>query len=166
MSSLAGTFLVARPTLKDAFFGRTVVLLLQHGSEGAFGLVLTHPAKAKELPFPVYVGGPCKLEGLLMLHGHEDWLDDGEDRPGEVCPGVFLGDATTFDRLSEMPEGADWKFRVFTGYSGWGPDQLEAEMAQGAWIVLPATGERLFGSTSDELWHQLAPTTIREPSLN
>src|SRR3954471_11141767 len=93
MSELAGTFLVARPTLRDQFFGWTVILLLQHGKDGAFGLVLTHPAPAEELPFPVYVGGPCELQGLLMLHGHEDWLSDAEDRPGEVCPGVFLGDA-------------------------------------------------------------------------
>jgi putative transcriptional regulator len=166
MSALAGAFLVARPTLRDGFFSRTVVLLLKHGSEGAFGLVLNRATEADELPFPVYIGGPCQLDGLLMLHGHDDWLGPKGERPSEICPGVFLGDGNSFDRLGEMPDGAEWKFRVFTGYAGWGPKQLEAEMAQGAWIVLPATGERLFETAVDELWDRLAPPTIPEPSMN
>src|SRR5947208_2790112 len=78
MSSLAGTFLVARSSLHDGFFGRSVVLLLQHGPEGAFGLVLNRPAKAKELPFAIFVGGPCKTDGLLMIHGRTDWLKQDE----------------------------------------------------------------------------------------
>jgi len=166
MSALAGTFLVARPTLRDGFFGRTVVLLLQHGPDGAFGLVLNRRAEAKELPFPVFLGGPCQLEGLLMLHGQDDWASQADEAPGSVMPGVYLGDAASFDRLAEMPEGAAWKFRVFAGYSGWGPQQLEAEMSQGAWIVLPASAELLFETTADELWDRLAPPTIPEPSMN
>jgi putative transcriptional regulator len=166
MSALAGAFLVARPALRDGFFSRTVVLLLQHGEEGAFGLVLTRPADASELPFPVFIGGPCQLQGLLMLHGETDWVDDAEEAPGEVLAGVYLGDAASFDRLAEMPAGVDWKFRVFAGYSGWGPKQLEAEMSQGAWIVLPASAEHLFETPADELWDRLAPSTIPEPSLN
>ncbi len=166
MSSLAGAFLVARPTLRDPFFGRTVVLLLQHGTEGAFGLVLNRPAQADDLPFPVFVGGPCQLQGLLMLHGHPEWRKHAEEGEGEICSGVFLGDAASFERLAEMPEGASWKFRVFTGYAGWGPKQLEAEMAQGAWIVLPPSAEHLFETPVGELWDRLAPPTIPEPSLN
>jgi putative transcriptional regulator len=166
MSTLAGTFLVARSSLRDPFFGRSVVLLLEHGSEGAFGLVLNRPAEAPELPFPVFIGGPCQPQGLLMLHGHADWLTKADERPGEVCPGVFVGDADSFDRLGEIPEGAQWKFRVFTGYAGWGPQQLEGEMAQGAWIVLPASADRLFATPAEELWERLAPPAIREPSLN
>ena len=165
MSSLVGALLVARPTLRDGFFSRTVILMLQHGDEGAFGLVLTHPAKAEGLPFPVFVGGPCEMQGLLMLHGHAEWTDKG-DGPGEVCPGVFMGDSDSFEKLSQMPEEADWKFRVFTGYSGWGPKQLEGEMAEGAWIVVPGNGEHLFDTPPDELWEKLAPPTLPEPSLN
>jgi putative transcriptional regulator len=166
MSSLVGTLLVARPTLRDGFFSRTVILLLQHGSEGAFGLVLNRPAKAEGLSFPVFVGGPCEMQGLLMLHGHADWMDKGEESPGEVCPGVFMGDEATFERVSGMTEDAEAKFRVFTGYSGWGPDQLETEMADGAWIVLPGSAEHLFETPAAELWEKLAPPTLPEPSLN
>src|SRR5262249_41003844 len=56
MNSLAGHFLIARPVLRDPNFARSVVLILQHGSAGAFGLVVNRKAKLKDLPFPVYVG--------------------------------------------------------------------------------------------------------------
>lgn len=143
------------------------MLLLEHGPNGALGLVLNRPAKgADELSFPIYVGGPCQMEGVLMLHGHADWVRADADRPGEVCPGVYLGDSQSFERLGDMPDDANWKFRVFTGYAGWGPKQLESEMAEGAWIVLTANGERLSDTPPDQLWERLAPPTIREPSLN
>jgi putative transcriptional regulator len=166
MSSLSGAFLVARPTLRDPFFGRSVVLLLEHGPEGAFGLVLNRPAPAEDLPFPVFVGGPCQPKGLLMIHGHKEWVNDSADDAKEVCAGVYIGDPASFDRLTELPKGQDWKFRVFIGYAGWAPKQLESEMAEGAWIVLPADGARLFGTPVEQLWERLAPPTLREPSLN
>jgi putative transcriptional regulator len=140
--------------------------MLQHGAEGAFGLVLNRPAETENAPFPVYVGGPCKLDGLLMIHGESDWLTEAEEAPTEVCPGVFLGDSACFEKVNEGSGDPTWKFRVFVGYSGWGPNQLEGEMSQGAWIVLPAQGELVFGTPSEELWQRLAPHAVPEPSLN
>ena len=167
MSTLAGNFLVARSSLNDGFFGRSVVLLLQHGSEGAFGLVLNRPAEAEELPFPVYVGGPCQMEGLLMIHGREDWA---KEEPMQVCPGIFLGTQDQFKIISEAIQESETPdletFRIFTGYAGWGPKQLESEMNQGAWIVLPGDGKVLFETPAQELWQRLAPPTLHEPSLN
>jgi putative transcriptional regulator len=166
MSSLAGKFLVARSSLRDAFFGRSVILLLQHGDEGAFGLVLTRPAEAAELPFPVFIGGPCKMDGLLMIHGRKDWLDPDEDGPMEVCPGVHLGTAEQFEKARESDHADGGRFRVFTGYAGWAPAQLEEEMNQGAWIVLPASGDVIFETPPLELWEKLAPPRLPEPSMN
>src|SRR2546429_7938511 len=77
MPSLAGSFLVAKPELQDSNFHQTVVLLLQHGSEGAFGLVVNRPAKTEGLPFPVFHGGPCQAPGLILLHGHAGWQGSG-----------------------------------------------------------------------------------------
>src|SRR5436190_19561493 len=91
MSSLAGRFLVARSSLRDGFFGRSVILLLQHGPDGTFGLVLNRPAKAKEVSFPIFVGGPCKMAGLLLIHGRQDWLDSDDEPQMDVCPGVYVG---------------------------------------------------------------------------
>lgn len=165
MSSLAGTLLVARSSLRDGFFGRSVILMLQHGPEGAFGLVLNRPHKAENTPFPVYIGGPCKLEGLLMIHGEPDWCADAADTPTEVCPGVYLGDTSCFEKVNDGAIDPAWKFRVFVGYSGWGPEQLEGELGQGAWIVLPAVAELVF-STPEGLWPRLAPQAAPQPSMN
>lgn len=166
MSNLVGNFLIARSSLRDGFFGRSVILMLQHGPEGAFGLVLNRPAQAKELPFPVYVGGPCKMDGLLMIHGREEWLNADEDTKMEVCPGVFLGTSEQFEKATEADDAEDARFRVFTGYTGWGPEQLEGEMQEGAWIVLPANGSILFETPAQDLWEKLAPPTLPQPSLN
>ena len=84
----------------------------------------------------------------------------------EVCPGVYLGTSSQFERATEAPTELSEKFRVFTGYAGWGPDQLEAEMEEGAWIVLPATGEVLFDTPVQDLWESLAPPTLPQPSMN
>ncbi len=100
MASLAGYFLVARPALDDPNFRRSVILVLQHGPEGAFGLVINRPIASEKLPFPIYVGGPCELEGMLLLHGHSDWA---QDEDGQVCPGVFLGDAACASALPAAP---------------------------------------------------------------
>ena len=171
--SYAGCFLIAKPILQDANFRRTVVFLLAHNDEGAFGLVLNRPAEAKGLPWPVFVGGPCPSPGLIMLHGHAEWTelssaksepDEGKER--ELAPGIFSGDATCLDRVTQSEEGEAFKFRVFSGYAGWGSGQLEGELAAGAWSLAPANGSLLFGTPVEELWDRLAPPRIPEPSIN
>lgn len=166
MSSLAGSFLIARPTLDDGFFTRSVVLLLQHGADGAFGLVLNRVANAKDFPFPVHVGGPCKFNGFILIHGQDDWVEESEQGTAQICPGVYLGDAGCFKRIVDPPPGHGWRFRVFTGYSGWGPGQLESELAQGAWSVVSAGRQQVFEIKLDEMWLRLVPSSIPSPSVN
>jgi putative transcriptional regulator len=165
MSTLAGTFLVARASLRDGSFTRTVILLLEHDEDGAFGLILNRPAAAEELPFPIFIGGPCKSEGLRMIHGQADWLDAGDENV-EICPGVYLGTQEQFQKAVDADKADAARFRIFAGYSGWGPLQLESELNEGAWIVLPARGDIIFGTSVDQLWELLAPLTLPEPSLN
>lgn len=164
MKSLAGSFLVARASLKDGFFGKTVIFMLQHNREGAFGLVLNHPADVKDLPFPLFVGGPCKFQGLIMLHGHADWIP--ADELQEVVPGVFLGNADCIERISGAEAESQYRYRVFSGYSGWGPDQLEREMTEGSWAIVPATDKLIFDTPVEDLWTTLVPPAIPLPSLN
>ena len=97
MPSLAGSFLVARHVLKESSFRQTVVLLLQHGDEGAFGLVINRPAAVEGVPFPIFAGGPCESEGLLMLHGHPEWMDE----PSTVAPGIFMGDSSCLTYIQD-----------------------------------------------------------------
>jgi putative transcriptional regulator len=165
MSSLTGSFLVARSSLRDGMFARTVILLLEHDEEGAFGLILNRPAAAEQLPFPIFIGGPCKRDGLLMIHGQADWLDSGED-DREICPGVYIGTQEQFQKVIEAEESDAACFRIFANYAGWGPLQLEGELNEGAWIVLPAHGEIIFGTPVQDLWERLAPVRLPEVSLN
>jgi putative transcriptional regulator len=167
MTSLAGSFLVAKPILPDPNFAQTVVLMLRHNDEGAFGLIVNRPTKSDAVPFPVYVGGPCKGEGLILLHGHADWAAAEDEPAEEVAPGVYLGDAECLQRATDREQaGEAARFRVFVGYSGWGPDQLESELAAGAWIITPASGELVFDTPIDQLWDRLSPPAIPKPSAN
>jgi putative transcriptional regulator len=169
--SLAGSFLVARPILQDPSFVRTVVLLLAHNEEGAFGLVVNRPAKNKGIPFPLFVGGPCPSPGLMVLHGHAEWRGPEEDAEEtsatpEVAPGIFVGDESSLEHGKDLLEGDGLRLRVFSGYAGWGSGQLEGELAVGAWAVAPASGNILFDTPTKELWEQLVPPTLPQPSLN
>ena len=177
MTSLAGSFLVAVPSLRDPNFHRTVVLLLQHGAEGALGLVVNRPAQVEGLPFPIFAGGPCPSPGLFLLHGHREWLEAPPDSPeGQVAPGIFLGDASCVARVSEPGAGASLRFRVFTGYAGWGPGQLDGEVEAEDWIVTDFAATDAFTDEPDALWktvlgrkggaYALLATMPPDPSVN
>src|SRR5205823_13327467 len=101
MPDLPGSFLVARPALKDPSFLHAVVFILKHEAEGAFGLVVNRPSSVEGLPFPVFMGGPCPAEGLILLHGHAEWAEDDPDEPKtEIAAGIFLGTPECLTRTS------------------------------------------------------------------
>ena len=166
MTSLAGSFLVARPVLNDPNFKQSVVMILGHGDGGAYGVVVNRPVPLSGLPLPLFEGGPCEGPGLVMLHGHPEWVNTTDDGPGPgVAPGIFLGDTTCLSRVEDL-ESDSLRFRMFSGYAGWGPDQLERELTAGAWIVVPATAELLFDTPVEDLWDRLSPPTTPQPSVN
>jgi putative transcriptional regulator len=167
--SLAGSFLIARTILRDPTFAQTVVLLLAHNDDGAFGLVVNRPVMGKGSPLPLFNGGPCQSPGLVILHGHQDWIDATAELPDtdvkqEVAQGIFVGDDSCLARLNEPQHGM--RCRAYQGFAGWGADQLEHELTRGAWAVKTATGDLLFGVPVDDLWDHLAPPSIPQPSLN
>src|SRR5262249_42201581 len=103
---------------------------------------------------------------LILIHGQEDWVQEEERPAAQICAGVYLGDAECLQKLAN-PESPDaWRFRVFAGYSGWGPGQLEHEIAEGSWVTQAASGEEVFGVPNEELWVRMAPSSIPEPSRN
>ncbi len=163
--SLAGSFLIAKPVLRDPNFARTVVLLLAHGPEGALGVVVNRPAKVEEAPFPVFRGGPCPAPGLILLHGHTEWAGPSIAAQ-EPAPGIFVGDPSVLEQAGKLLPDQAVRLRCYHGYAGWGPGQLEDEMAGGAWAVVAATGELLFDTPVESLWLDLAPPAIPQPSLN
>src|SRR5580658_9807213 len=129
MASLAGSFLVAKLSLTDPHFARAVVLLLAHDDGGAYGVVVNRPVQVDGVPFPVFVGGPCESQGVILVHGHPSWTHGGGDgdqsQPIAVAAGIFLGDAACFKRATEGSPEDLHRVRVFRNYAGWGAGQLE-----------------------------------------
>ena len=156
--SLRGKLILASPVLKDPNFVRSVVLIAEHTDEGAMGLVLNRPTGSTvgeavpDLAWlagdaePVYVGGPVAETAVIVLAE----FDRPELAGALVEPDLgFIGaDADDPEQL----EGAIRRARVFAGYSGWGPGQLEAELEEEAWIVTPATREDVFHDEPERLW--------------
>ncbi len=149
--SLRGQLLVAAPVLHDPNFHRTVIFLAEHSEEGAMGLVLNRPtdtAVGDALPDlaplagdeeRVYLGGPVALESVLAVAE----LDDPED-----ASELLLG-AVGFVQEPNVPV---LRGRVFVGYAGWSAGQLEAELEEESWLVLPAEADDLFSDDPDGLW--------------
>jgi putative transcriptional regulator len=156
MESMRGQLLVAGPTLLDPNFRRTVILVGEHGEEGAMGVVLNRPSETGvEDAVPpladlsgvdelVFVGGPVQPEAVIVLG---DFVEP--DRAGTLVLGSigFLPGDTARDEIGELTRA-----RVFAGYAGWGPGQLEAELEEGSWIVEPALPADVFTDRPDELW--------------
>jgi len=173
--SLKGRLLVATPALVDPNFRRTVVLVAEHGEAGAMGVVLNRPsdtAVAEAVPElvpltgdeePVFVGGPVAVDSLLALAEVEDPDDASELLLGTVA---FVRD----------PDVSTLRGRVFVGYAGWSPGQIEAELDEESWIVVPAEPDDVFSDDPDELWSSvlrrqggplaLLATMPPNPSLN
>jgi putative transcriptional regulator len=171
MVSLAGSFLVANSSLKDSNFARAVVLMLAHDEGGAYGVVVNRSVHVDGVPFPVYVGGPCESQGVILVHGHPEWSTgekEGELRSGhsEVVSGIFIGDAACFKRATESKPEELVRVRVFRNYSGWGPGQLENELTEHTWSIAPASAGLLFETPIEEIWMRLKRTIIPQPSAN
>lgn len=161
---LQGHFLVAAHHLKDPNFFRTVVLLLEHNDDGAMGLVINRPSAmtirkaltqsgdVNDADAPMFIGGPVETTSLFILHNCTSLAS--QDR--EVAPGVFLsGSETSFDTVVRTPPEVSKqppRFRLLSGYAGWGPDQLESELARGDWYTLPADGALVLEDDPYGIW--------------
>jgi putative transcriptional regulator len=147
--SLNGKLLVASPTMAD-YFHRTVVLMVEHSPEGAFGLVLNRPSEttvgeaSPELAELIgdshlfHVGGPVQPNAVTAIGEHPD--------PATATK-LIVGSVGMVD-LDDPPELS--RLRVFAGYAGWGPGQLDGELDQEAWIVEAARPDDPFGDA--HLW--------------
>jgi putative transcriptional regulator len=160
MQSLKGHFLVAGPKLLDPNFARTVVLMIEHTEEGAAGVVINRPTAALVSEVaeavldeaiawekPIHVGGPVPGP-LIVVHGREEL----GDLP--ILPGLWsTADA---DRLRTLVREEVEPSLVIANYSGWGPGQLENELAEESWLTAPAEVEQVFWAGDEPLWDVLA----------
>ena len=163
---IAPGLLLAMPQLLDPNFYRTVVLMVDHGDSGSFGLVLNRPAPLRVTELlegmslkwagdplaQVGIGGPVQGDTGWMLH--EPLASGIEVPPGTVTvvPGLQLSVSTeTLQRLAADPPR---RIRLFLGYAGWGPGQLVREVAEGAWLHAEATPGLVLATPAEEMWEQ------------
>lgn len=158
----AGRLLVASPALSDSNFERAVVFLVRHGEDGAFGLVLNRPVDAilagESLPQwepyfsepqVVFNGGPVQP---AFAFGLARFAPGGTASAEDIAPGLRLVDLhhpPSFDELRPS------ELRVFSGYSGWSPGQLEDEIEQSAWFVVDVRDSDLFTNDPRALWRDV-----------
>ena len=188
-ASLTGRLLVATPALEEGTFHQTVVLVLDHDEDGALGVVVNRPTPvdvAEVLPRwqpyacdpgVLFQGGPVALDSALGLAV----VRDGE--PEEAVPGwrrvVGRLGLVDLDATPEELAAAVSRLRIFAGYAGWSAGQLEDELREGAWYVVPAEPSGLFldafSAEPDRLWRAvlrrqggdlaLVSTYLDDPSL-
>jgi putative transcriptional regulator len=189
VSSLTGRLLVATPRLADPNFDRAVVLLLDHDEEGSLGVVLNRPtpvgvgdvlegwAPLAVAPRVIFQGGPVSLDsalGLAVVPG-EPREDEDADLLGwrRVHGAIGLVDLEAPPELLAAELGA---LRIFAGYSGWGPGQLEKDLADGAWYVVESEPGDVSSPDPEKLWRSvlrrqrgglaMVATYPDDPSLN
>ena len=164
---LAPGLLIATPTVRDPFFARTVILLVDHDEEGSFGVVLNRRADPSlgdllerlELPSPtstktaaVWWGGPVQPEAGMVLYLEEPELG-GYEPSMPVAQGLRA--SWSMDLLRDIAHGrGPTVYALYLGRAGWGPGQLEDELQQGAWIPADLQRSLLFAEDDGELWRE------------
>jgi putative transcriptional regulator len=161
VESLAGRLLVAKPTMLDPNFARTVIYLVHHDADGAFGIVLNRPSEVTvataleswaELatePARVFVGGPVSVgEAVLGIGQARDVVPSTDG--WQALTGT-IGSVDLEREPADLPAPLA-TFRVFAGYSGWGAHQLESELARDDWFTVDLLADDVFTRAPDALW--------------
>jgi len=164
--------LVSMPQMQDPNFARSVVLLCDYAPEGAFGLVLNRPtdnpassmvrlepAIVGANALPLCLGGPVEPERGWILIGEQP--ADADCRT--ICDGVYLSTSPQLLRqvLTATPAP---RARVLAGYAGWGPGQLDAELAQSAWLIGSVDADLIFDIDTGAMWETAIRRLGADPS--
>ena len=158
MDSIRGQLLIAGPGLLDPNFQRTVVLIVEHTDEGAFGLVLNRPSETTvgevvgELDRfvdgdePLFIGGPVSQSALIVLAEFAD---------AQQAALVAFEDIGVLGEHGDEALPETRRGRAFAGHAGWGPGQLDSELSRGDWILEPADREDAFAAEPRSLWESV-----------
>jgi putative transcriptional regulator len=161
---LTGQMLIATPAVGDPRFERSVIYICVHSPEGAFGLIVNRALPAPDLaevlaqlrltpqvqlpPTPVRAGGPVNTAQGFVLHSPDVRVVDATQ---DLAEGVSLTASTEI--LAAVVRGAGpARWFLALGYSGWGPGQLETEIARNAWLTAPAPPDLLFAQPGPYQW--------------
>lgn len=166
MESLNGHFLISTPQMPDPRFQEQVIYLCAHNDEGAMGLVINHPNNeitlldvlyGTDLPLPegplppVYYGGPVEMDAGFILYAN----GDKNLVSLEITRNISLSrDARLLEEIARGEGPEDFLFML--GYAGWGPGQLELELMDNGWLIVPGDPEILFHTPDKEKWKMAA----------
>ncbi|HKE71893.1 MAG TPA: YqgE/AlgH family protein [Nocardioidaceae bacterium] len=164
IASYSGRLLVASPTLRDPNFARTVVLILDHDHTGTLGVVLNRPLEVEvrdvlpdwtgdvSAPSSLFGGGPVATDSALAIGVLTPSADEAPLGWRAMYGRVGLVD---LDTPVEVLTGALTGLRIFAGYAGWSPGQLEDEIAEGSWLVVDGVDDDLTTEAPVGLWSQV-----------
>lgn len=159
MPSLKGRLLISAGGLYDANFRHTVVLIGEHDDDGAVGVVLNRPLDITvKGAVPLLAGLVAEGERIFQggpVEPHQAVLLAELARPGLADVPVFGTVGFLTDEVSPDVRADVRRARVFVGHAGWGPGQLEGEMAAGAWIAEDATADDVFTTSPESLWRRV-----------
>jgi putative transcriptional regulator len=164
-ATLTGRVLVASTSISDPRFARTVILLIRHGKDGAFGVTINRPVGERTLAslleplgdkdlaeagkVRVFAGGPVEPQMGFVLHS-TDW-----EHAATIAISGELSATTSADILRAMAQGkGPRKSLVAFGYAGWGAGQLEAELARKDWLVASADATLVFDTPRERVWDE------------
>ncbi|MEZ5318237.1 MAG: YqgE/AlgH family protein [Vicinamibacterales bacterium] len=172
--SLAPSLLLSMPQLLDPNFARTVVLLCEHASDGAFGLIVNRPADISageavqmEPPIqqpnetPLLLGGPVEPQRGWILTANPP--EDVEAR--ELGAGLFLSASPLLLRRVLSASEPPARTHVLAGYAGWGAGQLDAELAESAWLIMPVELDLIFDVAVEDAWETAIRRLGADPHL-
>jgi putative transcriptional regulator len=154
-----GMLLVASPSLSDPNFHKTVLLIVEHGLAGTVGLILNRPTNVllsealpdftvlKRTTHRLFAGGPVERTQLVLLFRLTRLLPDTR----EIVDGIYVGTPRVLERIITQPNTTE-TFRAFSGFAGWAAGQLEHEMLEGSWGVLPSNAFDIFEKDPATLW--------------
>ena len=168
MQPVAGSLLIASATLFDPNFARCVLLVLDSDPKGTLGVVLNRPSEISvgevlapwqdmtSEPSVFFRGGPVELNAALAIGAVSGGEPPSGFRPLIGSIGMVDLDSSPDDLLGRLTA-----LRVYAGYTGWGAEQLDDEIAEGSWHVVPAVEGDAFSSSPDRLWRDVLR---RQPS--
>ncbi len=155
---LTGRLLVAEPFLNEPYFQRAVILIVHHDQQESMGLVLNHPSElntnevldACPISLRIYHGGPVEANQLFFLHNFSD-IKGAQ----QITPHIFFGgDWLELMKRVNQAKHPERCVRFFSGYAGWGPEQLNDEISEHAWVCISNFDDQsLLTLPSDTLWH-------------
>lgn len=160
MNPDVGSILIAEPYLPDNNFTRSVILICEHNEEGTIGFVLNKPLEVtlndvmndSETPdWPLREGGPVGMDAIFFLHTFGNYIKESKKVVGNIYWG---GDYEEIKVLLSSNTITEEEARIFVGYSGWAPGQLDEEIKMGSWFISDVNEDLLLKSSDKELWNK------------